>query len=176
VMAYGTISPAGRELGQRTSDTIHAIMKTTNGRIASVTGCYGSPHPCEEGKSLISCIIHGQAGASEACYLDLRYFTHFEGEPQTVHRYPQQARYYFRFAATDSHAGEFQNYIDYFARCLQAGLTPKPDLEEGLVTIAVMLAIEQSIKEGKPVRIADVLASNGLAELIGQLRVPLVKQ
>ena len=165
VMAYGVISPAGRELGQRRPDTVHAIMKTRSGKIARVTGCYGSPHPCEEGQSLISCVIQGQRGASEACYLDLRYFTHFEGEPQTVHRYPERNRYYFRFSAQDHHAGEFQNYIEHFASCLRNVVTPKPDIREGIVTVAVMCAIEQSIARGEPVRPGSLLEAAGLPSL-----------
>ncbi|MCC6422248.1 MAG: Gfo/Idh/MocA family oxidoreductase [Phycisphaerales bacterium] len=166
VMAYGLISPAGRELGQRQADTIHAIMKTRSGKIARVTGCYGSPHPCEEGQSLISCVLQGQRGASESCYQDLRYFTHFEGEGQAVHRYPEDHKYYFRFAARDHHAGEFQNYIDYFARCLRQGTIPKPDVREGIITVAVMCAIEQSIALGKPVRPAQLLVQAGLSSLV----------
>jgi predicted dehydrogenase len=74
--------------------------------------------------------------------------------------------YYFRFGGHSHHAGEYQNYIEYFARCLAAGETPHPETREGLVTVAVMRAMEQSCASGRPVKIKDVLAQHDLADLL----------
>jgi len=61
------------------------------------------------------------------------------------------------------HAGEYQNYIEYFARCLESGATPKPDAVEGIVTVALMQAMDEAAQSGAPVRIKDVLARYNLA-------------
>ena len=45
------------------------------------------------------------------------------------------------------------------------GQRPRPDVTEGIVTVALMQAMEESTLVGRPVRIADVLARHGLAEL-----------
>ena len=73
--------------------------------------------------------------------------------------------YYFRFGGHSHHAGEYQNYIEYFARCLAAGETPKPDASEGIVTVALMQAMEESCAKGLPVKIKGVLARYDLADL-----------
>lgn len=77
--------------------------------------------------------------------------------------FPQKHDYYFRFESTHHHAGEFQNYLDYFGRCLLAGEKALPDLHEGVVTVGVMIAMQESLKTGQPVRIADVLERHGIS-------------
>jgi hypothetical protein len=47
-----------------------------------------------------------------------------------------------------------------------AGETPLPNAHEGLVTVAVMQAMEESAKLGRPVKIKDLLAKHGLANLL----------
>ena len=54
--------------------------------------------------------------------------------------------YYFRFEGWTHHAGEYQNYMEEFALCLDQGITPKPDLKEGIHTLAIMEAMEKSIE------------------------------
>ena len=73
-----------------------------------------------------------------------------------------QREYYFRFGGNSHHAGEYQNYIEYFARCLESGETPKPDVREGIVTVALMQAMDESTVTGQPVRVRDVLARYGI--------------
>ena len=65
--------------------------------------------------------------------------------------------YYFRFTGRSHHAGEYQNYIEYFARCLAGGETPKPDLAEGIGTVALMTAMERSLTTRRPVNVQSVL-------------------
>ena len=83
-----------------------------------------------------------------------------------IERFEGEEDHYFRFEGHTHHAGEYQNYLEYFARCLETGETPKPDVREGIVTIALLEAMEESAKLGRPVRIDTVLARNGLRELI----------
>jgi hypothetical protein len=76
-----------------------------------------------------------------------------------------QAPYYFRFGGRGHHAGEYQNYIEYFARCVEKGETPKPDIAEGIVTVALMTAMERSLETKRPVTVRDVLDEYGLGNL-----------
>jgi len=39
---------------------------------------------------------------------------------------------YFRYEGQSCHAGEYQNYLDFFHACLQDDTLPKHDLEKGL--------------------------------------------
>jgi predicted dehydrogenase len=73
--------------------------------------------------------------------------------------------YYFRFEGNTHHAGEYQNYIEYFAECLDRGETPKPDLDEGLQTVALMAVIDRSMKTGLPVKVSDILKVHDLGFL-----------
>lgn len=72
----------------------------------------------------------------------MRYFMRLENEPGATQNYAyQKAAHYFRFVGFDHHAGEFQNYLDYFADSLNRSLSPKPDALEGLRTVAVLMVI-----------------------------------
>jgi hypothetical protein len=114
----------------------------------------------------MTCVVRGETGASQADYYDLRYSTHFKGEGCVQYDMEHQAPYYFRFGGRGHHAGEYQNYIEYFARCIASGQTPKPDIEEGIVTVAVMTAMERSLETKRPVKIVDVLREEGLDHLL----------
>ena len=107
--------------------------------------------------------IHAN-GASQADYHELRYSWKLGGR-SVIERFEGEEDFYFRFEGQTHHAGEYQNYIEYFARCLNAGETPKPDAREGIGTVALLEAMEESTKLGQPVKIKDVLARNGLSEL-----------
>lgn len=165
VMGYGLLTENGRALGLKHEDSMHFIMRTTDGRIARVSGSYSAPPQPHMRDSHMTCVLRGENGASQADYYDLRYSTHFKGEGCIQYDMEHQAPYYFRFGGRAHHAGEYQNYIEYFARCLHAGQTPKPDLAEGIVTVAVMTAMERSLQTGKPVAVADVLKEHGLESL-----------
>jgi hypothetical protein len=78
-----------------------------------------------------------------------------------------QAPYYFRFGGRGHHAGEYQNYIEYFARCVAESKTPKPDIAEGIVTVAVMTAMERSLETKQPVTIKSILDEHGLSHALG---------
>lgn len=165
VMGYGLLTDNGRALGLRHEDSMHFIMRTTEGRIARVTGCYSAPPQPHMRDSHMTCVLRGESGASQADYYDLRYSTHFKGEGCILYDLEHTAPYYFRFGGRAHHAGEYQNYIEYFARCLAEGRTPKPDIAEGLFTVAVMTAMERSLKTRQPVRVQTILEEYGLQEL-----------
>ena len=64
---------------------------------------------------------------------------------------------FFRFEGKSHHAGEYQNYLDYFAQSIQNNTPAYPDLKEGIGTVAVLLAMDESLKTGLPVKIDDIL-------------------
>ena len=162
VRGYASLSPNGRAGGLAHEDTFHFIMRSTGGIIARVSGSYSGPTVPAIRDSGMSCVLRCTGGASQADYPELRY-TSRVGDHQRMESFDHQANHYFRFSGVSHHAGEYQNYLDYFARCLDAGETPRPDVEEGVVTMALMQAMEKSIHLGAPVKIADVLRQYGLA-------------
>ncbi|MFT3786531.1 MAG: Gfo/Idh/MocA family oxidoreductase [Tepidisphaeraceae bacterium] len=166
VMGYGTLTENGKALGLTDPDAMHFVLHTRGGKIARVSGSYSAPYGNHVRDSGMSCILRGLNGASQADYSDLRYSTHFTGEGHALYDFGYKSGYYFRFAGNSHHAGEYQNYIEHFARCLNAGTTPTPDVNEGLVTVAVMSAMERSLTHGRPVKVRDVLVEHGLEALM----------
>jgi len=150
-------------------DSMHFVMMTTSGKIARVSGCYSSPPAHHIRDSHMTCVLRGESGTSLADYYDLRYSTHFKGEGCVQYDMEHRAPYYFRFGGRGHHAGEYQNYIEYFARCVANGQTPKPDLHEGIVTVALMTAMERSLETRRPVKVRDVLAEYGLEALLSPI-------
>lgn len=167
VMGYGHLTQNGRELGLRDPDAMHFVFSTTSGRIARVSGHYSAPYGNHVRDSGMSCILRGLKGTSQADYSDLRYSTHFSGEGPIQYDLGHKAGHYFRFAGRSHHAGEYQNYIEYFATALAEGTPAKPDLPEGIGTVAIMQAMEQSLLQRRPVKVRDVLHAYGLDALAG---------
>ena len=161
VMGYSALSENGRAGGLKNDDTFHFILKSAAGKIARVSGCYSGPTVPAQRDSGMTCILRCANGASQADYHELRYSWKL-GAQSIIERFEGEEDHYFRFEGHSHHAGEYQNYIEYFARCLTAGETPKPDAAEGVVTIALLEAMEESCRRGVPVQIKDVLARNGL--------------
>lgn len=161
VFGYGRSSRTNAEHGLSVPDTMRFLLKDAGGRIAQVSGSYTTPalRGVDPG---ISCTLRGTSGASRAVYSQLKYHTHFPPEKTVTHSFEDKRAYYFRFEGESHHAGEYQNYIDYFAECLDTGETPKPDLREGIRTLAVMAAMERSMKSGRPVRVQDILNEHSL--------------
>jgi predicted dehydrogenase len=166
VFGYGLLTDNGRSLGLTDPDSMHFVLATTAGKIARVSGHYSAPYGNADRDSGMSCILRGLKGASQADYSDLRYSTHFTGEGHVQQRMDHRASYYFRFGGKTHHAGEYQNYIEHFARSLAAGTTPKPDVEEGIVTVAVMKAMERSLQTRQPVKVRTILSEYRLDALL----------
>jgi len=167
VMGYGSLSQNGREGGLSHPDTFHFILKNTRDVIARVSGSYSGPTVPTQRDSGMSCVLRCTGGASQADYHELRYAWKI-GERQVHESFDHYLSYYFRFGGVTHHAGEYQNYLDYFAECLERGDTPRPDVEEGIVTIALMRAMDEAMSEGRPIKIRDVLARRGLEELLNK--------
>jgi predicted dehydrogenase len=164
VMGYAHLSANGRAGGLVNPDTFHFILKSTDGKIARVSGAYSGPTVPAQRDSGMTCILRCANGASQADYHELRYSWKLGGQ-SVIERFEGEEDHYFRFEGHSHHAGEYQNYIEYFARCLEAGEAPKPDISEGIVTIALLEAMDESWAKGLPVKIKEVLARHGLDEL-----------
>ncbi|MBW7459703.1 gfo/Idh/MocA family oxidoreductase, partial [Paenibacillus sepulcri] len=162
VFGYGHSSTTNKEFGLTVPDTMRFLLKDTEGRIAQVSGSYTKPalRNVDPG---ISCTLRGTKGTSRAVYSKLLYHTHFPPEPAVTHSFEDKHPYYFRFERESHHAGEYQNYIEYFAECLDKGEVPKPDLQEGCHTLAIMAAMERSMELGAPVKVKDILKDYALA-------------
>ena len=119
----------------------------------------------------MTCILRCDDGASQADYHELRYAWKI-GDQAAVESFESRRDYYFRFGGVSHHAGEYQNYIEYFARCLEQGETPKPDAHEGIVTVALMQAMDESTQIGAPVKIVNVLARYNLAGHVSDVTRP----
>lgn len=159
VMGYGMLSPNGKAGGLQNEDTMHFIFKAKDGRIARVSGVYSGPVQPVDRDSEMSCILRGTEGCSQGDYMDLRYaITDRTGEEKLI-TWEHKLKHYFRFEGKSHHAGEYQNYLEYFADSIEQGFAAYPDLQEGIGTIAVLKAMEQSLATGLPVKISSLWKS-----------------
>lgn len=166
VYAMGVTSSNSEEYGIHCPDSLKALLRDQEGHTASVMGGYAMPSFKTAVESSISCTLRGTKGISRGGS-DLRYYRKFLPDlPNTqILDFSDKKGYYDRFGNGSHHAGEYQNYIDYFARCLDQGVTPKPDLAEGIRTLAVMEAIEQSMRTHETARVSQILEKWGLKNL-----------
>lgn len=164
VTGYSRLSENGRKGGLKNHDTFHFILKSASGKIARLSGAYSGPTVPAQRDSGMTCILRCANGASQADYHELRYSWKLGGH-SIIERFEGEEDHYFRFEGLTHHAGEYQNYIEYFARCLAANETPKPDVQEGVATVALLQAMEESCAQGRPIKVKDVLAKYGLDEL-----------
>jgi len=166
VMGYGMISANGKAAGLKNEDTMHFIFKATDGRIARVSGTYTSTTQPTKRDSGMSCVLRGTQGASQADYHELRYaITDKTGEEKIVHWGDSTLKYYFRFEGQSHHAGEYQNYLEYFVDSIEQDFTAYPNMQEGIGTVALLQAMDKSLKTGAPVKIADILKQYNLESL-----------
>jgi predicted dehydrogenase len=157
VMGYGMLSSNGKAGGLKNEDTMHFIFKAKDGRIARVSGVYTGPVQPVIRDSEMSCILRGTEGCSQGDYMDLRYaITNNLGEEQLI-TWENKLKYYFRFEGKSHHAGEYQNYLEYFATSVAENTTAYPDIKEGIGTVALLLAMEKSLRTGTPVKPDDLL-------------------
>jgi predicted dehydrogenase len=166
VMGYGMLSSNGKKGGLKNYDTMHFIFKSKDGRLARVSGAYTGPVQPVTRDSEMSCILRGTQGCSQGDYMDLRYaITDKTGEERII-TWEHKMKHYFRFEGKSHHAGEYQNYLDYFADSIENNFTAYPDLREGIGTIALLKAMDKSLETGVPVRVGDILDQYGLSELL----------
>ncbi|KHJ39309.1 putative 4,5-dihydroxyphthalate dehydrogenase [Pedobacter glucosidilyticus] len=163
VMGYGMLSENGKKGGLKNEDTMHFIFKATDGRIARVSGAYTGPTQPAQRDSGMSTVLRGTEGASQADYHELRYAVADKtGEEKIIIWGDSTLKYYFRFEGQSHHAGEYQNYLEYFADSIEQNFTAYPDMQEGIGTVALLQAMDKSLKTGMPVKIKDILSSYGL--------------
>lgn len=167
VMGYGTISSNGKTAGLKNEDSMHFIFRATDGRIARVSGSYTGPTQPVKRDSGMTCILRCTEGASQADYHELRYaITDKTGEERIITWGDSTLKYYFRFEGQSHHAGEYQNYLEYFVDSIEQGFTACPDMKEGIGTVALLQAMDRSLKTGSPVKISSILQEYGLNELL----------
>lgn len=167
VMGYGMISANGRAAELKNEDSMHFIFKSTDGRIARVSGSYtGATQPTTRDSGM-SCILRGTEGASQADYHELRYaVTTKDGEEEVITWGDATLKYFFRFEGQSHHAGEYQNYLEYFVDSIEQDFVAYPDLKEGIGTVALLQAMDKSLQTGLPVKISDVLNEYGLSGVL----------
>jgi predicted dehydrogenase len=153
VMGYGMLSPNGLKGGLKNADTMHFIFRAKDGRVARVSGVYSGPVQPVVRDSEMSCILRGTEGCSQADYMDLRYAVTTSTGEEKVLTWEHKLKHYFRFEGKSHHAGEYQNYLEYYADCLENGQTAYPDLKEGIGTVALLKAMDQSLETGLPVKV-----------------------
>ncbi len=159
VMGYGMISENGLKAGLKNEDCMHLIFRAKDGRIARVSGTYTSPTQPSMRDSGMTCILRGTEGASQADYHELRYaLTSRDGEEKIIQWGETTHKYFFRFEGESHHAGEYQNYLEYFADSIERGFTAYPDLKEGIGTVALLQAMDMSLKTGMPVKVSEIVA------------------
>lgn len=163
VMGYGMISQNGKKAGLKNEDTMHFIFKAKDGKIARISGVYTSPVQPTERESEMSCILRGTEGASQADYHELRYsVTSSDGEEKIITWGDKYKDYYFRFSGQSHHAGEYQNYLEYFADSIEKNYMAYPDIKEGIGTVALLRAMDRALQTGNKVRIKDISEEYGL--------------
>lgn len=166
VMGYGMISSNGQKAGLKNPDTMHFIFKASDGRVARASGCYTGPVQPVTRDSEMSCILRGTAGCSQGDYMDLRYaITDKTGEERII-TWEHKLKHYFRFEGKSHHAGEYQNYLEYFADAVEHHFTAYPDMKEGIGTIALLKSMDKSLQTGLPVQVRDILHKYGLLHLL----------
>jgi predicted dehydrogenase len=163
VMGYGMITENGRKAGLKNEDSMHFIFKAADGRIARVSGSYSGPVQPTSRDSGMSCILRGTEGASQADYHELRYaITNSSGEEKVQTWGDARLKHYFRFEGQSHHAGEYQNYLEYFVDSIEQNFTAYPDMQEGIGTVVLLQAMDKSLKTGKPVRLKDIQGEFGI--------------
>lgn len=163
VYGVGYISENTKEYDVNVEDALSFILKDKSGKIAVVKGIYTEPVFEYDVEQSISCTIRGTKGVSRAGYPKLMYNRFFK-DANIIENVDLEDKndYYFRFEGNTHHAGEYQNYIEEFAIKMNNKITPKPDLYEGLKTLAIMEAMEVSLKTGDVVNVKDILLKREL--------------
>lgn len=165
VMGYGMLSENGKAGGLHHEDTMHFIFKAKDGRVARVSGCYTGPVQPVIRDSEMSCVLRGREGCSQGDYMDLRYAITDKTGQEQVRTWENRLKHYFRFEGKSHHAGEYQNYMEYVARAINQDQPALPDMQEGIGTVAVLQAMDESLRTGAAVRIDSLLEKHGLPGL-----------
>lgn len=131
------------------NDIFVVNLRFESGRIGRVLGLFGleQPHAL---RPWIEVGLYGTQGSMISSYPQLESIVKLAGEPERKETYFEDNYHYFQFEGINHHAGEFVNYLEYFARCLVSGETPQPDAYDGFKTMATLEAIRASTQSGQP--------------------------
>lgn len=166
VTGYGVYSSFAEGETYSIPDNLHFLLRSPRGEVAVVSGCFGAVRFAEgEPADILGCTIRGERGISWAGFDSLAYRGSFDGAAEHT-SFAAQQDYYWRFGGRMHHAGEFQNYLDYFAECLDTGAEPSPGFAEGLANVALLDAMKRTLETGLPARPATVeeLLQQGLVD------------
>ena len=155
VHAFADRSAIGEAAGFHGSDTFVVNLCFESDRIGRVLGLFGleQPHAL---RPWIEVGLYGTRGSMFSSYPQLESVVKLRGEVERKETYFEDVYHYFQFEGVNHHAGEFVNYLEYFARCLVTGETPQPDARDGFKTIATLEAIRASARSGKPERVVTL--------------------
>ncbi len=138
---YGVLSGQGLE----TPDTVTAMLSFDNGATVTMDANWIMPEGFAPQIDFTVELI-GQKGA---IYCDLR--------SRDMMLYAKRAKSVdYDSASVDplgTTHGWWSNSVYYFVDCLELGVAPQPDAEQGLRVTQVLLAIEQSARTGKAVKV-----------------------
>lgn len=164
VTGYARTSSNTREHQLEPWDSLRFLLRNEAGQIAQVSGDYTLPTLGQRVEPSIASVLRGTKGSSRAEYSNLVYHTGFSGEGPKSYNFDEKLDYYFRFEGKSHHAGEYQNYIEYFADCLNRHAEPLPNAQEAIHTLAIMVAMTRSAElGGQPVKINDILQEYGIS-------------
>jgi len=166
VSGVATQSPAAKQQGQQSPDNFHFTLKAKSGAIGRVTGCFGAAQNHPEAESMIGCTLRGSEGTTQADYPNFNFYSNTDTGGATAQNSNSEHAYYFRWGGAMHHAGEFQNYLEYFLQCIASGERARPDLSDGIKVIATLEAMARAIKTGQPARPDDLLREFGLSALV----------
>lgn len=165
VFGVGQVSPAMQARGYAVADNFHFVLTSRQGHPLAVSGFFGAPSSHPEAEGAIGCVVRANRGCLDARFPAFTLYGHHEKTGSWKVTRSELHPYYYPWGGSMHHAGEFQNYLEHFASCLDCGEKPCPDAVDGLRVVAVLRAMEQSLREGSPVEVERVLAAAGLAAL-----------
>lgn len=150
---YAYAEHSRREPAYPMEDNFILLLKFSSGAIGTVSILCGVYHPPVP---IIEIDIFHERGSVTATYT--------EGEPGTL-RYVtdrldsdpvQEIEYSAETGITYQHGESERKIIRYFADCILSGRDTEPSLEDSIKCIAVCDAAWRSIREGRPVTVADL--------------------
>lgn len=166
VFGYGAVSPAMKARGFDVPDNFHFVLKGSNGIPMTVSGLYGAPATHPESESMIGCSLRGSRYCIDARFPQFDLYTNVYEEGPVKYSRSDRHAYYYPWGGSRHHAGEFQNYLEHFAKHLDSGSQPLPDARDGLRVVATLRSMELSLESGQPVSVHETLRNYNLEELI----------
>lgn len=151
VSAYASKTMIAEKEGFKGNDTFIINYKFKNGKIGRTLAFYGLEQP-HQTIPWIQIGLYGTSGTFISKYPQLEAVVKYEGESERVESYFEDIYHYFQFEGINHHAGEFLNYIEYFAKCIVDNVTAQPDIYDGFKTMATLEAIRESINTGRPIK------------------------